>query len=126
MIDIKKSRILLYDDIANSLKEMVTAARREAGNRYRKGERKIIAATTETAHDSANRSIDEEAPDLEDCKTEIVGKNEIKLTNEHGTFNHKINIISSPKPGECRIIPVPSIDDGFYGNLVLLMKENMQ
>ena len=38
----------------------------------------------------------------------------VELTNENGTFSHKIEIVSGAKKGETRIIPV---DDLPYGNL---------
>jgi hypothetical protein len=118
-VDIKKSRILLNEDIFNLLKDKIMPApRRAAQERYRKGSSKQVGERGKDAHASSNQNIEEKAADVEDSKIEITNadKNEVKVTNPHGTFNHRITIRSASKPGECRVIPVENIDDGMLWN----------
>jgi hypothetical protein len=118
-VDIKKSRILLNEDIFNLLKDKIMPApRRAAQERYRKGSSKQVGERGKDAHASSNQNIEEKAADVEDSKIEITNadKNEVKVTNPHGTFNHRITIRSASKPGECRVIPVENIEDGRLWN----------
>jgi hypothetical protein len=114
-IDIKKSRIMLNEDISNYIKDQIMPApRRAAEERYRKGSAKQVGKRGKDAHDSSNQNIDEKATGVEASRIEITNadKNEVKVTNQHGTFNHRITIRSASKPGQYRVIPVENIDDG--------------
>ena len=114
-VDIKKSRIMLNEDIFNYVKDQIMPApRRAAEERYRKGSAKQVGEKGKDAHASSNQNIDEKAAGVEESKIEITNadKNEVKVTNSNGTFNHTIMIRSSSKPGEYRVIPVENIDDG--------------
>lgn len=116
-VDIKKSRILPADEIVDWIKnQFIAAPRREANDRYRVGTSKKVSdeASRFDAHASSNRTIDEKAPSVEESKMTPVGENKVKLTNQNGTFNHKIEIVSDNKAGEMRIIPVEDLE---YGNL---------
>lgn len=114
-VDIKKSRILLNEEIYNYIKDQIMPApRRAAEERYRKGSAKQVGEKGKDAHASSNQNIDEKAAGVEASKIEITDadKNEVKVTNQHGTFNHRITIRSASKPGQYRVIPVENIDDG--------------
>ncbi|MBO5367675.1 ATP-binding protein [Methanocorpusculum sp.] len=113
-VDIKKSRIILNEAIFDYLKnEFLPAPRRAADERYRKGEKKEVAKKGKDAHDASNKNIDSKADELDGgVKTNITGKDEVELTNDRGTFRHKITIRSQEKDGQTRIIPVDSLDDG--------------
>jgi hypothetical protein len=114
-VDIKKSRILLNEDIFNHIKDQIMPApRRAAEERYRKGSTKQVGNKGKDAHESSNRNIDEKASGVEASKIEITdaGKNEVKVTNQYGTINHKMTIRSASKPGQYRVIPVENIADG--------------
>jgi len=114
-VDIKKSRILLKEDIYNCIKDnIMPAPRRAAEERYRKGNAKRVGEKGKNAHASSNQNIDEKAAGVEASKIEITNadNNEVTVTNQHGTFNHTITIRSASKPGQYRVIPVESIDDG--------------
>ena len=114
-VDIKKSRILLNEQIFNYIKDSVMPApRRAADERYRKGTKKKVKEVSGAAHDISNRSIEEKAKCVENSKVEITNAKtgEIQITNQNGTFKHKISIHHADDPGKCRVIPVDSIDNG--------------
>ena len=116
-VDIKKSRILPADEILDWIRTgFIAAPRREANDRYRVGTTRKAAGKADglDAHASSNRNIDITAPKVEGSKMTPTGKDMVELTNENGTFSHKIEIVSGAKKGETRIIPV---DDLPYGNL---------
>jgi hypothetical protein len=105
----------LNEDIFNYIKDQIMPApRRAAEERYRKGSAKQVGDKGKDAHASSNQNIDEKAAGVEASKIEITDadKNEVKVTNQHGTFNHRITIRSASKPGQYRVIPVENIDDG--------------
>lgn len=114
-VDIKKSRILLNEEIFNYIKDSVMPApRRAADERYRKGTRKKVEEATKTAHDASNRNIDEKAKSVENSRIDVVDENtgEVEVTNSNGTFRHRISIHHAEKPGQYRVIPVDGIDNG--------------
>lgn len=114
-VDIKKSRILLNDTLYTYIAESIMPApRRAADERYRKGTKKQVEGASTTAHDAASRNIEEKAKSLESSKVEVTNPDtgEVKITNTNGTFRHKISIHQSDKPGQYRVIPVKSLDNG--------------
>lgn len=114
-VDIKKSRILLNDAIFTYIKDSIMPApRRAADERYRKGTKKKVEKASSSAHDVASRSIDEKAKSVESSKVEVTNAEtgEVKITNTNGTFKHRITIHHSDKPGQYRVIPVNSLDNG--------------
>ncbi len=116
-VDIKKSRILLNEEIFDYLKnQILPAPRRAADERYRTGVKKQVSAKAHDAHEASNKNIDEKANAVEDSKVTVTGKDEIKLENKNGVFTHKITIRSATKAGQYRVIPVDSIEDGQLWN----------
>lgn len=114
-VDIKKSRILLNEEIFNYIKDSVMPApRRAADERYRKGTKRKVEEASSSAHDASNRSIEEKAKSIENSKVEVTDEKtgEVQITNQNGTFKHRISIRHADKPGQCRVIPVESIDNG--------------
>ena len=116
-VDIKKSRILLNEDIYTYIRDQILPApRRAADERYRKGTSKDVANKGHDAHEASNKNIDEKASSVEESRVTVTGKDEVKVENQHGTFTHKITIRSAAKPGQYRVIPVLSLDDGQLWN----------
>lgn len=117
-VDIKKSRILMDDGLYNSLKDAISAARREADERYRNGMKKKVAQQGQDAHSQSNNNIDSKAGSVEGSRVTITdaSTNKVEVTNSQGTFAHTLSIRTSTKPGQYRVIPVPSIDDGLLWN----------
>jgi len=116
-VDIKKSRILLNEEIFTYVQnQIMPAPRRAAEDRYRKGTTKDIVKKARDAHEASNKNIDEKASSVEESRVTVTGKDEVKLENQHGVFTHKITIRSAAKAGQYRVIPVDSIDDGQLWN----------
>ena len=116
-VDIKKSRILLNEDIFIYIRDQIMPApRRAAEDRYRKGTTKDVVKKGRDAHEASNKNIEEKASSVEESKVTVTGKDEVKLENQHGTFTHKITIRSAAKAGQYRIIPVNTLDDGQLWN----------
>lgn len=116
-VDIKKSRILLNEDIFDYLKDQVLPApRRAADERYRTGVKKQVNEKAYDAHEASNKNIDEKATSVEESKVTVTGKDEVKLENRNGVFTHKITIRSAAKAGQYRVIPVESLEDGQLWN----------
>ena len=114
-VDIKKSRIMLNKDIYDDIKDSILVSpRRAADQRYRTGVKKKVEQESNTAHDASNRSIDEKAASVEESKVDVVNEStgEVNVTNNNGTFKHQIKIIHVDKPGQYRVVPVESIDNG--------------
>lgn len=117
-VDIKKSRILMDDGLYNSIKNAISASRREADLRYRNGMKKNVAKQGQDAHSQSNNNIDSKASSVEASRVTITdaAANKVEVTNSQGTFMHTLSIRTSTKPGQYRVIPVPSIDDGLLWN----------
>lgn len=116
-VDIKKSRILLNEEIFDYLKNQVLPApRRAADERYRTGVKKQVVAKAYDAHEASNKNIDEKATAVEESRVTVTGKDEVQLENRNGVFKHKITIRSATKAGQYRVIPVDSLDDGQLWN----------
>ena len=116
-VDIKKSRILLNEELFAYIRdEIMPAPRRAAEERYRKGTTKDITKKARDAHEASNKNIEEKASAVEESAVKVTGKDEVELTNTHGTFTHKITIRSAAKAGQYRVIPVDTIEDGQLWN----------
>ncbi len=114
-VDIKKSRILLNEEIFNYIKDSVMPApRRAADERYRKGTKKKVENASINAHEVSNRSIEEKAKSVENSKVEVTNAStgEVQISNPNGVFKHRISVHQSDRPDQSRVIPVDSIDNG--------------
>lgn len=114
-VDIKKSRILLNEEIFNYIKDSVMPApRRAADERYRKGTRKKVENVSANAHEASNRSIEEKAKSVENSKVEVTNAatGEVQISNPNGVFKHRITVHQTDRPDQSRVIPVESIDNG--------------
>lgn len=116
-VDIKKSRILLNEDIFAYVKDQIMPApRRAAEERYRKGTNAGVKAKAKDAHEASNKNIDEKASGVEEARVTVTGDNQVQVENQNGSFSHKITIRSTAKPGQYRVIPVETLDDGQLWN----------
>lgn len=114
-VDIKKSRILLKEDLYNFvLSKFLPAPRRAAEERYRKGEKKKAMDKAKSAHASSNATIAAKEDDLKLADLTITNaqKGEAQLTNRYGTLTIKLPITEAIEKGQVHVQPVESIDDG--------------
>ena len=116
-VDIKKSRILLNEEIFGYIKDQIMPApRRAAEERYRKGTTKNVVQKARDAHEASNKNIEEKAGSVEESRVTVTGDNEVRLENRNGVFKHKITIRSAGNAGQIRVIPVQTLDDGQLWN----------
>jgi len=116
-IDIKKSRILLNDDLYKWMKDtFLPPPRRAAEQRSRSGKKQTDSETAKNLHDGSNVNISEKEEDVSGSIVKIIdsAKNEVQITNKYGTTRSIIRIVAPNKPGEVHVQPVPTIE----GNLL--------
>lgn len=114
-LDIKKSQIILNDDLWNWLKDrFLTAPRREANRRYRQGRQKNILKKMENAHDASNNSIRTKEAEVGGAEVSVSDSDadQVTVKNDYGLFKMKLKISPATKPGEVFIQPAQDIPDG--------------
>lgn len=114
-VDIKKSRILLRDELYNYiLNNFLPGPRRAAEERYRRGQKKQTAEKAKNAHASSNASISAKEEDLRLADVTVTDpkSGEVEIENKQGRFRIKMAVSSAIEPGQVSIQPVSSIDDG--------------
>jgi hypothetical protein len=122
-VDIKKSRILLNDALAEWLQdEFLAPARRAAEQMYRKGLKKDVERSVKNAHDSSNANIAAKEADLDDSNVRVINAKtgDVEVTNPEGTVRLKLTVSSAKKPGQCHLEPVPELDDGLLWEPALI------
>jgi hypothetical protein len=114
-VDIKKSKISLNEEIYSYLKNsFLPALRRHAENKYRKGQISKVAANTNQIHDASNTNINSKAANLLASKITVTNPNlnSVEISNSNGTFVGTIKVLNLSRQGQCRVIPVDSIESG--------------
>jgi hypothetical protein len=115
LVDIKKSRIMLKDELYNWVQDkFITGPRRAAEERYRKGEKKKAQERAADAHTSSNAAIAAKEDDLKlaDVTVKNQATGEVEIANKQGRFRIRMPLSNSFKPGEVHVQPVGGIDDG--------------
>jgi len=114
-VDIKKSRILLNEDLWNWMRdEFLPAPRRAAEQRSRKGQRQKVTDKSKNAHDSSNANIGSKEEDLDTANVRVLNPKtgDVEVTNREGKVRLKLKVTSALKPGQCYVEPAEGIDDG--------------
>lgn len=114
-VDIKKSRIMLRDELFNYVKDkFLTAPRRAAEDRYRRGQKKRAERKAAGAHEASNKAIGAKESDLQTADVTVVdpATGEVEVANRQGRFRIKLPIVSALRPDEVNVQTVESIDDG--------------
>lgn len=114
-LDIKKSKIILNDDLWTWLRDQfLPAPRREANRRYREGQKKDIASTSKGAHDASNRTIGNKEAEVGGAEVNVNNPNtgDVTVINSKGKFNLKLKVSTAARPGEVFIQPVSDVADG--------------
>ena len=116
-VDIKKSEILLAEEIFQHIRDnFMPAPRRQAADIYRKGQDKKVKDKGQDAHDSSNKNIGNNASSVEHSKVEVTDaeKGSVAVTNSNGTTTGTIKVILKTPENRTRVIPVDEIK---YGDL---------
>ena len=114
-LDIKKSQIILNDELWAWLKDQfLTAPRREANRRYRHGRKIDISGKAKNAHKASNTNIRNKEAEVGGAQVSIINSNtgEVAVKNQRGSFKLKLKISSADKPGEVHVQPAKNVDDG--------------
>lgn len=114
-LDIKKSQIILNDDLATWLEsQFLPAPRREANRRSREGQQKAISKKGEGAHDTSNNNIRNREAAAGGPEVNVADPNtgEAFVHNKYGTTRLKLTITSAKRPGEVFVQPVDGITNG--------------
>jgi hypothetical protein len=114
-LDIKKSQIILNDDLASWLQnEFLPAPRREANNRSRDGQKSAISKKGASAHDTSNNNIRNREAAAGGPEVNVTDPNtgEVVVKNKHGPQRLKLTISTAKRPGEVYVQPVDSIKNG--------------
>lgn len=114
-VDIKKSRILLNEELyAWVLNEFLPAPRNAANERYRKGQRIKVDDTAKGAHEGSNRSISGKERELRKAEVTVVDPvaGIVDIMNKSGTVRLKLKVGEAFSPGQVCVQPTESIDDG--------------
>lgn len=123
-IDIKKSQVILNEDLYNwMLNDFLPVPRRAATQVYRKGMVKKVSDDAKSGtHDSSNSGIRSKADDLRSSNINVIDrdKNDVELQNKHGKFRLKLKISEPTRPGELHVQPADSIDDGLLWEPIVI------
>ena len=114
-VDIKKSRILLNDQLYDWIKtKFLPAPRNAADERYRKGRRKQVTAKSKHIHNGSNRSIGEKEEQLLQADIEVIDKDsgEVEVTNRNGKTRLVLTISNPKQPEQLFVEPATELDDG--------------
>ncbi|MCU0075395.1 ATP-binding protein [Pseudomonas koreensis] len=114
-LDIKKSQIILNEDLAVWLQtQFLPAPRREANRRSREGQQKTISKKGEGAHDTSNNNIRNREATTGGPQVKVADLNtgEAVIENKYGTTRLKLMITSAKRPGEVFVQPVDGINNG--------------
>jgi hypothetical protein len=121
-IDIKKSEIILNQDLLTWLDDFLKPARRTADERYRQGQRRRAKSASVGAHDSSNANIHRKESALSTANVEILNKkrNEVMVENKEGQVKLRLTLSRPSKSGEFHVQPVAEIEDGLLWRPALI------
>jgi hypothetical protein len=121
-IDIKKSEIILNQDLYVWLEDFLTAPRRAANERYRQGLRKKAKDASVGAHDGSNVNIHSKEAALSSSNIEVINekKGEVLVENKEGQVRLKITLSKPTKPGEFHVQPLAELSDGMLWQPALI------
>ncbi len=114
-LDVRKSQIILDDDLLKWLRDFVGPPRREANSRYRKGRSKTISDEAKKgSHDASNQTIANKDSLIGGPKITITNpvSGDVTVTNQQGTFPMRLPVSSALSPGQVHVEPADEILDG--------------
>lgn len=126
-VDIKKSRIILNEDIWEYLKNsFLPAPRQRANDLYRSTVRKKVTEDLKDTHKKSNVTINDNANVLVNSKIEVIDKttDTVKITNTNGSMVGKLKIIDTDDQTKLRVIPEEKYDDTFVWEGALANQEH--
>lgn len=122
-VDIKKSRILLNEQLYELLRDRLLAApRREAEMRYRKGAAGAAKNAAVLLHAASGNAIQQKAGALKVATVTGVDadRGEVDLANNAGQARAKLRIVVSEEPRPVHISTAASLDNGVLWEAALV------
>lgn len=122
-VDLKKSRIMLNEDLYNwVLNEFISAPRNAANETYRTGVRQKTIDTAQTAHTGSNVTIQEKEDDvIQSAITVVDGASDtVDVTNRAGTVRIRLTISNPTTPGQMSVQPVDGLNDNILWRPALI------
>lgn len=113
-VDIKKSRILLNEELYHWLRESFLAhPRRESETRYRKGEASVAKGAATLLHAASNNAIQQKMGSLRQATVTSVDekKGEASVQNNSGQTVAHLRIATSSQPGIASVETAESLDN---------------
>lgn len=123
-VDIKKSRIMLNEDLYNwVLNEFIPAPRNAAGERYRTGIRAKTAEAAKTAHSGSNMSIGAKEGDVVKSEITVIdpGTGTVDVRNRSGVVRLKLKIVDNATQGQMNVEAVDGLEDNLLWRPALIM-----
>ena len=114
-LDVRKSQIRLDDSLLAWLREFLTAPRREADRRYRKGRAQDITKKAKKGvHQASNKTIANKEAQVggPDITVNNAATGDVTVTNRQGTFSLKLPVTSATTPGQVHVEPADDIAEG--------------
>ncbi len=114
-LDIKKSQIILNDKLWDWLKDQfLTAPRREANLRYRRGRQKDVFREATGTHDASNNSIRDKEAEIGGPEVTVINPDtgEVTINNTHGEFRRRLRVRQADRPGEVFVQPAQDVNEG--------------
>jgi hypothetical protein len=124
-VDIKKSQITLDEAFFDALKKLLTAPRRAAEERYRRGTGRAATRVSGGAHAASNATIASKQSEVVTAATASVtsvdaARGTAEVSNRQGTFVIKLPTVDPTSPDQVHVQAVESINDGLLWTPVLL------
>jgi hypothetical protein len=124
-VDIKKSQITLDEAFFDALKKLLTAPRRAAEERYRRGTGRAATRASGGAHAASNATIASKQSEVVTAATaNVISVDSVRgtaeLSNRQGTFVIKLPTVVPTSPDQIHVQAVESINDGLLWTPVLL------
>lgn len=111
-VDIKKSRILLNDDLKDQIVKFATPIKNEGNRRYRRKQGDVVATKSKDIHSESNATLLSSESKLVKPGTVVEsGEGRAKLTNDFGQCVVPYNI-SKHEGDDILLEPVESLEDG--------------
>ncbi len=114
-LDVRKSQIQLDDSLLKWLRDFLTAPRREANRRYRRGRaRDINEKAKKGVHQASNKTIADKEAQVGGAKITVNNAvtGDVTVTNQQGTFSLKLPVTSATTPGQVHVEPADDIAEG--------------
>lgn len=114
-LDVRKSQIRLDDSLLAWLRDFLTAPRREADRRYRKGRASDISKKAKKGvHEASNKAIANKEAQVGGPEITVnnAATGDVTVKNQQGTFSLKLPVTSATSPGQVHVEPADDIAEG--------------